>query len=59
MFCTSPNVLSWETFSNDWQTVNKETLHLFCKAVDIFWSLTVIGISLAILVKKRKLELRK
>lgn len=56
---TSPNVLSWEPFSSDWQIVNKGTLHLFCKVLDIFWDLTVIGISLAILVKERKLELRK
>lgn len=59
MFSTSLNVLSWEPFSSDWQIVNKGTLHLFCKAVDIFWNLTVTVISLAILVKKRKLELRK
>lgn len=33
--------------------------HLFCKVLDIFWDLTVIGISLAVLVKETKLQLRK
>lgn len=39
--------------------MEKGTLHLFCKVLDIFWDLTVIGISLAVLVKGRKLQLRK
>lgn len=44
-------ILSWEPFSSDWQ--------IECKVLDIFWDLTAIGISLAILVKERKLEMRK
>lgn len=32
---------------------------MFYKVLGMFWDLTVIGISFAILVRERKLELRK